>query len=334
MTLSLPPLPAIPVVDLHVDTPWKVHFKGRSLDLVEGHATPKTLGAGGYRGIVYPIYLADYLNDGHPRIADADAVLATIRKLVARHDILAWAPGQPGYTGPLSPGTIGVFVAIEGAGAFADDITQIDRFIAAGVRLVGPVHAANNALATSATGKPSPNRHAKPAGLTPLGRTFCERVYAAGALIDVSHMSTAAFDDLEPIAKKYRAPIVATHSNAHALAKHPRNLSDRQLRVIAATGGVAGLNVYRPFVSRGKKVSLRDVVAQVRHMVKVAGVEHVAIGSDYDGGTPVRALRDASRWPRLVAALRDKGFSDADLRKIFAENALRVLAWKPAASRP
>jgi len=147
-------------------------------------------------------------------------------------------------------------------------------------------------------------------------------------------MSDASFSDLEPIARKHAAPIVATHSNARALANHPRNLTDEQLRVIASTGGVAGLNVYRAFVRRGKKVTLKDVVAQVRHMVKLAGVDHVAIGSDYDGGTPVKALRDASRWPRLIEALRKDGFGDAELRKIFAENAMRVLSWRPSPAQP
>src|SRR6185436_1280051 len=124
-----------------------------------------------------------------------------------------------------------------------EDITQIDRFIERGVRLIGPVHAKNNRLASSATGD------AVDFGFTDTGKKFCERVYTDGALIDVSHLSDAAFADLIPIAKKFGAPIVATHSTSRAIANHPRNLTDDELRTIGDTGGVAGLNFHSAFVA-------------------------------------------------------------------------------------
>jgi membrane dipeptidase len=315
---------SVDVIDLHVDTPWKVHFKGRKLSLPEGHATVPMLKQGSYAAIVFPIYIPDYINDGHPRIADADEILATIEKLVAHHDDMVAV-----RNGPVPDDRIGVFVAIEGAGAFAEDIEQIDRFIERGVRLVGPVHANDNALASSATGKKGGF------GLTELGEAFCRRVYAAGALVDVSHMSDAAFADLAVIAREAKAPIVATHSNARALAGHKRNLTDEQLKQIGASNGVTGLNLHRTFVSTGRiqpagaEAAMDQVVAQVRHMVDTAGVDHVAIGSDFDGGNPVAALEDASRLPALAEALLASGMSDGDVRKIFALNALRVLSWRP-----
>jgi membrane dipeptidase len=247
------------VVDLHVDTPWKVHFKKRPLSLPEGHATLPMLKKGHYIGIVYPIYIPDYIHDNDPRIADADAIHDTIDKLVAAHDDLSFAAeGKP------AGDAVAAYVAIEGAGAFASDIEQIDRFIARGVRLVGPVHAHDNKLATSATGS---LRY----GLTDLGKRFCERVYRAGALVDASHMSDRAFADLVPIAKAHGAPIVATHSNARAVVNNRRNLTDEQLRAIAASTGVAGLNFHSSFVTSGR-ARIKHLVKQVRHMVAVAGV--------------------------------------------------------------
>jgi membrane dipeptidase len=302
------------VVDLHVDTPWQVHLKDRPVDLPEGHATPELLRRGHYLGIVYPIYIPDYLHDHHPTIADADAIFATIDKIVERHEML-----YPATAGQPPAGGVAVFVSIEGAGAFAEDPTQIDRFIARGVRLVGPVHSADSALAGSATGK-------KRGGLTDAGKALCRRVYAAGALVDVSHMSDAGFDELVPIAAEFDAPIVATHSNARQVANVPRNLGDDQLRVIARTGGVAGLNLHHSFVGGGKP-KMKQVVAQVKHMVEVAGVDHVALGTDFDGGTPVKAVGDAGGMQDLAKALLDAGLSDSDVRKIFAANALRILAW-------
>lgn len=328
---SAPPKPAPPpvviadegpydIVDLHVDTPWKVHFKGRAIELKKGHATMEKLAKGSYAGIIYPIYIPDYADDHDPQIDTAAAIFDTIDKMVAAHDPLV--PAYPkGKLTAVPDDRIAVFVTIEGAGAFAADITQIDAFIARGVRLIGPVHAHDNKLATSATGKGK-------YGLTKLGKDFCRRVYKKGALIDVSHMSDAAFADLVPIAAEFSAPIVATHSNARKLRGHPRNLTDEQLEKIATTGGVAGLNLHRTFV-RKAKAKMSHVVDHVTHMVKVAGVDHVAIGTDYDGGSPVGALGDASEMQGLAKALIDAGLSDADVRKIFGRNALRVLTWQP-----
>lgn len=307
----------VQVVDLHVDTPWKVHFKDRPLALPRGHATMKDLEKGHYIGIVYPIYIPDYINDWKPTIADADAIFGTIDRLIATHEQLVDAAA-----GPVADGKIAAFVSIEGAGAFAADINAIDRFIARGVRLVGPVHAHDNLLATSATGK----KYAY--GLSDLGKAFCRRVYAKGALIDVSHMSDKAFADLVPIAAEARAPIIATHSNSRKLRGHKRNLTDEQLAAIATSGGVAGVNLYRSFVAKGTP-KIRHVVAQTMHMIDVMGIDHVAIGSDFDGGTPV--LKSAGSMPKLVQALRDKGLSDEELRKLFAGNALRILPWQASA---
>lgn len=311
---------AFTVVDLHVDVPWQVHFKERDPSLTEGHASAKNLTAGNYGGMVFPIYLADYLNTTGPRISDAEDVLATIQKVIAASGVFI-PPGQAAV-----PGKITAFVSIEGAGAFADDITQIDRFIDRGVRLIGPVHAKNNRLASSATGE------AVEYGFTDMGKKFCERVYSHGALIDVSHLSDKAFADLVPIAKRYGAPIVATHSNARAVADAPRNLTDAQLRTLGETGGVAGLNFHGPFVARKTKVTMDDVIAQAEHMIAVAGIDHVAIGSDFDGGIkPPKGLEDASTLPALAARLQKKGMSRGDVLKVFSLNALRVLGWRSPA---
>jgi membrane dipeptidase len=309
------------VVDLHVDVPWQVHFKGRDPRLVEGHATVTNLAAGAYGGMVFPIYLPDYLHKTGPLVSDAEAILSSIEGIIGASG--AFTSLGPG---PAQPGKITSFVSIEGAGAFAEDITKIDRFIERGVRLIGPVHAKNNRLASSATGDQVEF------GFTDLGKQFCERVYSHGAVIDVSHLSDKAFADLVPIAKKFGAPIVATHSNARALANNPRNLTDAELRTIGETGGVAGLNFHSPFVSGKKEPSLDDVVAQLEHMIAVAGVDHVAIGSDFDGGiNPAKGLEDASMLPALAARLKRKGMSHEDVLKVFSMNALRILGWRSPA---
>lgn len=313
------------VVDLHVDLPWQVHFKGRPAALGDGEARAEAFGRGGYLALVLPIYLPDKVRPEGPSVADAEAVLATIEELSRKSPTLL-----PTASLRAEPGRITTFLAIEGAGAFAQDPPAIDRFIARGVRLIGPAHAASTAFATSATGKDLGY------GLSDAGRAFCRRIYEQGALVDVSHLSDRAFDDLVPLAKELGAPIVATHSSARALARSPRNLTDAQLRTIAETGGVAGVNFHAPFVSEADEVTLEHVVLQVEHMVKVAGVEHVAIGSDFDGGirTPV-GLESPADLPQLARALRKRGMAELDVRKLFGLNALRVLGWRgPVAPKP
>lgn len=313
------PEPSVMVVDLHVDVPWQVHFKKRGEALTEGHVRGDTLKAGAYGGIVLPIYLPDYLHADGAHIDDADAVFDTIQRLLSKNSIFL-----PLLSTRAQPGRVATWLGIEGAGAFAADPTQIDRFIARGVRLVGPVHAKNGPLASSATGERVSH------GLTDVGKQLAERVYQRGALIDVSHLSDAAFDDVAAIADKHRAPIVATHSNARALAASPRNLTDAQLRRIGASGGVAGLNFHGPFVVRGEEATMADVIKQLDHMVAVAGIDHVAIGSDFDGGIkPAKGLEDAAGFAELARVLKRRGMKHDDVLKIFSLNALRVLAWRP-----
>lgn len=315
--------PPIAVVDMHVDLPWQVHKKGRSPSLDKGNATLSAMTAGHYVGLVFPIYLWDKRpGRAAATIEDADAIFATVEKIIS---------GSPTFLGlhatHAEPDKITTFLAIEGAGAFAKDITAIDRFIDRGMRFVSPCHGANSDLASSATGA------AVKWGLTPLGKEFAARVYQKGALLDVSHVSDRTFDDIAAIARRFGAPVVATHSNARALADVPRNLTDAQLRVIGETGGVAGLNFNTKFIADREDASIADLVKQALHMIAVAGVDHVAIGSDYDGDiTPPKGLTEASGLPALAAALRKRGVSHDDVLKIFSLNALRVLGWRPAAS--
>jgi len=307
---------------MHVDTAWQVGGKGRPIDAPDGQATMKQLTEGRYAAITYAIYISDKLHGGHPTIADADQILGTVEQIIAKHPDKLWDPRSGGVA---PPDKVTALISIEGGGAFAADITQIDRFIAKGVRFVGPVHSADSQLASSATGS-------RPGyGLTEKGKAFCRRVYAAGALVDVSHMSDEAFADLLPIASEYDAPIVATHSNARAVADAPRNLTDDQLRTIAKSGGVAGLNLHGGFLRVGAAAGMADAVKMTKHMIAVAGVEHVGIGSDFDGASPPSDLADASRMPALQDALKKAGLSESDLRAVFEGNVRRVLAWKPKA---
>ena len=124
----------------------------------------------------------------------------------------------------------------------------------------------------------------------------------------------------------------ATHSNARRLADHPRNLSDELLSAVAQSGGVAGVNFHSPFLVRGRAAKLDDVVAQIRYMVRLMGIDHVGLGSDFEGDIrPPAELGDVRGFARLAAALEQAGFGRADIEKIFSGNALRLLCRVPPA---
>jgi membrane dipeptidase len=201
----------------------------------------------------------------------------------------------------------------------------VDQWVSRGVRLFGLVHGFDNQLAgSSSTGTDR--------GLTPRGREVVRRVHRAGALVDVSHASDAATADVLELAQKDGVPVVATHSNARALHAHARNLTDDQIRAIAASGGIVGVNFHARFLTDRAKATLEDVVRHVRHIAKIGGIDHVAIGSDFEGGIrPPRELSDVRGFPRLSRALLEAGLSREDVTKVFHRNALRVLcpAGKP-----
>jgi membrane dipeptidase len=310
---------SIMVVDLHADVPWQVRDRGRSPKLFEGQLRIEAIKAGQYGGIVLPIYISDKIKGG-PKISDAEAIYDAARSVVDASAIFL-----PLGSRAALPERISTFLAIEGAGAFADDPPAIDRFIDRGVRLVGLAHTRNNRFASAAMGK------REKFGLTDLGKEFAKRIYEKGALVDVSHLSDLGFTDLVPIADSFGAPIVATHSNARALCNVPRNLTDDQLRHIGRTGGVAGLNFHASFVcSTSTKPTMIDVIKQLEYMVKLAGMDHVAIGSDFDGDIdPAEGLEDASRLPELAAELRRRKWMNDDILKVFSLNALRVLSYRP-----
>jgi membrane dipeptidase len=164
-------------------------------------------------------------------------------------------------------------------------------------------------------------------GLTRFGISLVEEMNRLGMLVDVSHISERGFYDTLELS---RHPVTASHSCCSALCNHPRNLTDDQLRGLAQNGGVIGITFVPGFVdpdwdpsSWPARPSLERVLDHIDHAVEVAGIEHVGLGSDFDGGGSV--LPDASDYPRLTAGLATRGYSPVAIRKILGENHRRVL---------
>lgn len=206
-------------------------------------------------------------------------------------------------------GMVGALLALEGAGAVSNG-DAIDQLFAAGFRLLGPAHFQDNALGGSAHGITR-------GGLTLRGARVIARAQARGMIIDLAHASPALFAD---VIARTRHPVIVSHTGVAATCPSPRNLDDAQLRAVAATGGVVGIGYWQSATCGD---DLAAVVRAVQHAIAVAGIDHVALGSDFDGATTMPF--DATGLPALVDALRAAGLDDPALAKIMGGNALRVM---------
>jgi microsomal dipeptidase-like Zn-dependent dipeptidase len=201
-------------------------------------------------------------------------------------------------------------LALEGGQALEGRLDTVDTLYAAGVRILGLVHRFDNDLGGSSTGTSS-------MGLTPFGLRVVQHAEDLGMIIDLAHASPATFSDVLRVA---RHPVVVSHTGVRGTCDRSRNLSDDQLRAVAATGGVIGIGFWSGAVC-GRTVA--HIARAIRHAARVAGIDHVALGSDFDGDATVF---DASGLPLLTSELLGQGMSVADLRKVLGENVLRVLA--------
>ncbi|HEY2406595.1 MAG TPA: membrane dipeptidase [Polyangiaceae bacterium] len=276
------------------------------------------LARSGVTGVVVPI----------PRILQGEKPAASLGPaLQAFNNMRAFEPRFRANGCRTSAGETGTWLGAEAPDELSQAPTAIGLWVTRGVRIFRLVEERDSALATSANARPP----GAVRGLTPVGRTVVENVFAAGGLVDVSGLSELSIDDVIEIAEASHAPVVATHSNASAIADQPWNLSDTELRRIAKTGGVIGVSFERHLLVRGRPAELRDVVRQIIHMVDVAGIDHVALGSGFGTGKVLtHDLELPSDFSRLATALSGAGLSDAAVDKIFHENALRVLCSSPA----
>lgn len=209
-----------------------------------------------------------------------------------------------------APGLKGL-LGLEGMHAFGGDIAALEEFHAAGFRMLGLAHFFDNRVAGSAHGL---ERY----GLTALGRELVPRIEALGMTLDLAHASPAAFDDTLRLASK---PVVVSHTGVAGTCPGPRNLNDGQLRAVAANGGVIGIGFWKAAVC---EVTLEGIVRAILYAVRVAGIDHVGLGSDFDG--TVLTPFDATGLPQLTAALLAAGLSRGEVEKILGANVRRVLA--------
>jgi membrane dipeptidase len=210
-------------------------------------------------------------------------------------------------------------VMVEGGHSIEDKIENLKFFYNAGARLMTITWNNSTSWAVSAKDAQAGNK----GGLNDFGKQVIRTMDSLGMIIDVSHVGPQTVTD---ILATSRNPIIASHSGASAVRSHYRNLTDSQIRAIAARGGVIGVVFYPPFLVSTGTARLDDVVRHIDYIKNLVGVDYVAIGSDFDGmdGRFPEGLEDVSRFPSLTEALLQRGYSRQEVRKILGENFMRV----------
>lgn len=346
------------VVDGHIDTPTLMVDDGYDLmrrhSANRSHADLPRMEAGGLDAAFMSLYVAPYYGEGARAVQRAREQLQAVRDLAERHpDRLALATSAADVRSVTRSGRTALLLGIEGGHALAASTDTLRAFAEQGVRYVTLTHVNTNRWADSSQDE------AVHGGLSDFGREMVTTMNDLGVLVDLSHVSDSTFADA--IAAS-RAPVIVSHSSCRSLTPSIRNVTDDQLRAVAANGGVVMINFFDAMVNQeaGEEVfqearrrvevsgqgmayiwsamyDLRrersipgatwgDVVDHIDHAVQLAGVDHVGIGSDFDGVFDLpRGLEDVERLPWIAYGLLRRGYTEDDIYKILGGNVLRVL---------
>jgi membrane dipeptidase len=356
-------------LDTHLDTPE--HFDRPGWSMLDSHGVSvdgsqvdlPRMKSGGLDGGFYVIYTGqgDLTAEGYRYARDFALKRAVdIREMVAAHpDKFELAYTADDAARINKAGKSFVYQSIENSWPMGEDLTLMQTFYQAGVRMAGPVHFRNNQFADSSTDPKGKIWN----GFSPLGLRWIAEANRLGILIDVSHASDDVVDQAVALSK---SPIIASHSGARAVSDHPRNLDDKHIKTIADGGGAICINsVYLiPAVAPSPErkaaqeaigrpprdeATQADIVAwtakrvavdkqypparanfdiymaSMLHTLKIAGPQHVCVGADWDGGGGVEGLEDVADLPKITARLKAEGYSDADIEAIWSGNVLRLV---------
>jgi membrane dipeptidase len=320
--------------DGHNDLPWQIKIKGRSsfdlLDIGKSQPTLHTdiarLKAGGVKAQFWSVYV------GADTEVTGDALLQTLEQIDVVHRMVRRYPETfeladtaDDITRIAASGKIACMLGIEGGYSIHESLPILRRLYSQGCRYMTLTHSKSLSWADSATDKPRSN------GLSPFGEEVVREMNRIGMLVDLSHVSVATMKHALRISK---APVIFSHSSARSISDHPRNVNDQVLKLTGTNGGVVMINFYSGFITPTEQLkknekdrgTLSDVVDHIEHVIAVAGIDHVGIGSDYDGvpRLPV-GLEDVSTYPRITQELLNRGHKREAIHKILGGNVMRVL---------
>lgn len=249
--------------------------------------------------------------------AKANRLLTQIDEIVqANSDRVGFAESSSDILRLKAQGKKAILRGIENGYAIGKDIGLLEQFKHRGIVYMTLCHNGDNDICDSARGN---EEHG---GLSDFGREVVQQMNRLGILVDLSHASEKSFYDALELSK---VPIVCSHSSARALCDHPRNLTDDQMRALAKADGVAQTTVYQGFLRKDGQATIIDAVEHLCHAAKIMGVEHVGLGTDFDGDGGVPGLADASEIINFTRHLLRRQFSEQDIRLIMGGNFLRLI---------
>jgi membrane dipeptidase len=352
------------VVDTHDDTTQRL-IDDKSFDIAKRNATGSIdiprMREGGLDAIFFSIWMDGKIT-GPTAVKRALDQIDAVREAARTHPgDLVLATTAADVRRAAAEKKIAALMGVEGGHMIDTDLGVLRIFAALGVRYMTLTHSLNTPWADSSGDTPAHN------GLTAFGKDVVREMNRLGIMVDISHVADKTFfDALETT----RAPVIASHSSARAIANAPRNMTDDMLRAMTKNGGVVMVNYHSGFLSEEfrvakpgpqlqarldeaakrcgeneacsilesqrisqeamksgelPRVTWEKIVDHIDHVAKVAGVDHVGLGSDFDGATMPLGMEDATKLPKITDALLKRGYSDADVEKILGGNILRVM---------
>ena len=315
-------------IDTHVDIPWPegpspFEDGPRCVDL------PK-LKTGGIAAVCFAAYVPQGPRDAAGHLAAGGRARAMLDAIAA----MAPADGSGGMFAPTADAIEAAFAAakpavipaIENGYALGEELAALDDFAARGVRYITLTHNGHNAIGDAAI----PRRDlgdtaAEHGGLSEFGRAVISRMNELGILVDISH---SAKSTMLAAVEHSGVPVLATHSCMKSLCDHPRNLDDEQLDILKATGGLVQITIVSNFLrprARAADLTVADIADHIDYAVRRMGVEHVGIGTDFDGGGGVRGFMNAAQSQNLTAELVRRGYDREAIAKIWGGNFMKLL---------
>ncbi len=318
------------IFDIHSDIFTDVnHRRLRGESRVFNQYHRDRLSRGGINGGIFVLWV-DPPHDRDPIRRLEEILLSTEKEILEFQDTAHIVKHFDDIQWALDNHVMPIILGLEGMSGFGTDIQGIYRLYDLGLRHASLTWNEANAFATGVGSN-------EKRGLTPLGQEMIHQMETLGILLDVSHLNEKSFWDVIRVAQK---PVIASHSNARALCDVPRNLTDDQVRAIAQSGGLVGVNAYHEFIDENPEGQhLQRFVDHIEHIIGLVGMDHVALGFDFidylqeetrqgfsgTGDRATRGLEDASKARDVTGQLQARGYKDADIQKITHENIFRVL---------
>jgi microsomal dipeptidase-like Zn-dependent dipeptidase/gamma-glutamyl-gamma-aminobutyrate hydrolase PuuD len=310
-------------LDTHTDTPLWFSRPGFNISRRERNRVNLPMMQ---EGKLDGVFLAAYIGQGERDKASLQAAVEKVTSLVEgihrqvemNSSLCGLAVTPEDFARLKKEGRKTVFIGIENGYAIGKDISNLARFKAMGVTYMTLCHSYDNDICDTST-----NTKKEWGGLSPFGQDVVREMNRLGLIIDLSHAGESTFHDVMDITA---FPVVCSHSSARALCDHDRNLTDDQLRILAKNGGVAQVCLLNAYIHADRRsASIVHAVEHIDHIAKVAGIDHVGIGSDFDGGGGIIGCESHNDMIQITVKLLEKGYSEEDIAKIWGGNFLRVM---------